>query len=90
MSAGKDAGQWDGAAIKDIYNITSMAFLCMNFIEYILICIAIYSQWQIEAEYNFRFELLMVGIVWFVCNTITNFSFIVDNSIFDAITGKSG
>ena len=50
-----------------------------NFLESILIVVAIYWQWFVEAEeYNIRFELLLIGIVWFTCNTLEISTYIFD------------
>jgi hypothetical protein len=55
----------------------------MTFFEYVLLCWALNAQWQIESEYNLFLELLLVTIVWGTCNTLINYSWIIDKSLTD-------
>jgi hypothetical protein len=53
----------------------------MTFLEYVLLCWALNAQWQIESEYNLFMELLLVTCVWGGCNTLINFSWIIDLNV---------
>jgi hypothetical protein len=62
---------------KDL-NTTNVFISIMTFIEYVLLCIALKSQWQIDKEFNLFIELLLITFVWGGCNTIINYVWIMD------------
>lgn len=48
-----------------------------SFIEYVLLCWAMHAQWHIESDYNIFHELRSITILWFFCNTLLNFVWIL-------------
>jgi len=45
------------------------------------------NQWEIEecdqVDYTIKYEVLVVGIIWFLCNNLINFIWIIDYNIYD-------
>lgn len=48
-----------------------------------MLCWALNAQWQIESEYNIFVELLLVTVVWGICNTLINYAWIEDTHLLD-------
>lgn len=59
------------------------------FLEYLLLCWAMHAQWYIDKEYNIFIELFWITVNWFFCNSIANFIWITDRSMFKIILNNS-
>ena len=71
-------GQFNGADLQIIFNESTLSLTIIQFLEILLILTAIYTQWHIDSEYTIKYELVLIGIVWFICNSSMTFIHLID------------
>lgn len=62
-------GKFDGPNLNiDYYSGGVFLTIIQNFLIILSLFWAIFVQWKIESKYNISRELILVTIVWFLCN----------------------
>ena len=74
-------GKISKVAMTTDIGLTNAFISFMTFLEYVLLCWALNAQWQIESEFNMFVELLLVTVVWAICNTLINYAWIEDTHL---------
>ena len=53
----------------------------LSFFEYILLLVALHTQWNVESDYSIFKEILCITVAWMFCNSAINFVWILNGTI---------
>lgn len=60
-----------------MFSYSNVFALVISMSEFIMLMFAVQAQWDVEDDYKFRNEIVVVSLIWFVVDFIVNYSWII-------------